>query len=677
MLVALWSSVGVTPAAAQVGQVPIIEAGREDETLALFAPYTLTGEVSDGFRLMNVRIEATYIACELVGPGDDTASVRLEHPDYADDSDGETASFAVRREASSDAGRRAADAIYAAILENDPGGFHRRRAQLPPPSAARPIERLLGSGWAIDGMVLCLLGLALFLVLLGRDLAKGSRTARCGVVGLTVLGALLRLTLSPATMLGAWPFSRTTPLMRLIWEGPGLAAVLERAEAQAHYFDVAIAVDLLFAIGTPAAVFLHAKKLLDSERTALLAAVIVAVLPVHLRFSQSEVAFIPSLALSSFTFALVHIALKDESARFRLAATVALPFVAGVMFVTRPLNQIFLPLLLWTAFYLSRRSARLRSRLLVSTLLVAVAVTTFVLEVQPLYGDQIANGLTFVTVTTGIRSFFSPLQNSLLHPWITPPVLSVLAVVGAWISVRGPGPEREKGVFLVAWLLLFYVAHAYVTPRSIAMQARYHLHLVVPFVLLAALGFARMHARRRALFWAGVAYLLATPFLHSSFIRDVAFDDQREYAFVRDVAREIPESCTVLEYTGEGAGDVDLRFDRAGAILDGHTERRRFVPLSIGAEAGAPDALLEEARALLETPPPCLYYYEGLFCFARKKDDEQIAAACEAVHRGAALDEVATTRFTPRIYDGNLAGNLGDRSEPITLTLFRVFDRRR
>ncbi len=675
MLAALWAALGVAPAAAQFDEVPVIEAGREDEVRALFAPYTLTGEVTAGFRLMNVRIEATYIDCELVGPGDETASVRLEHPDYAEAPDGETASFAVRREASSEAGRRAADAVYAAIRDNDPGGFHRRRAQLPLPSVAQPIERLLANGWAIDGMVLCLLGLALFLVLLGRELAKGSRTALYGVIGLTALGVLLRLTLSPATMLGAWPFSRMTTLMRLIWNGPGLAAALDQAEAQAYYFDVAIGVDLLFAIATPAAVFLHAKKLIDSERTALFAAVIVAVLPVHLRFSQSEVAFIPSLALSSFTFALVHVALKDESARFRVAATVALPLVAGLMFVTRPLNQIFLPLLLWTALYLSRRTVRLRPRLLVSALLVAIGVTTFVLEVQPRYSNEIVGGLTFATVTNGIRSFFSPLQNTLLHPWITPPVLSLLAVVGAWVTVRGPRPEREKGIFLVAWLVLFYVAHAYVTPRSIAMQARYHLHLVVPFVLLAALGFARLHARRRALFWAGAVYLLATPFLHLSFIRDVAFDDQREYAFVRDVAEQIPESCTVLEYTGEGAGEVDLRFDRAGAILDGRTERRRFVPLSIGAEAGAPDVLREEARALLETPPPCLYYYEGLFCFARKNPDEPIAAACEAVRRGAALDEVATTRFTPRIYDGNLAGNLGDRSEPITLTLFRVLDR--
>lgn len=699
MALALWASLaglwGFTAerAAAQLTEVPIIEPGREQDVLALVRPYSLAAEVDGGYRLMNVRIEATYIEFELTvggadGPSpadpadpadsadppdpDETATLRLEHPDHADDTDGETASFAVYREASSDPARAAVDLLYEAIRANDTGGFFRRQARPPLPTNARSIERMLTNGWVVDGVVLCLVGLAFFLVLLGRELRKGSAPVLYGVVGLTALAALLRLALSPATMLGAWPFSRSTTLLGLIWNGPALAAAVGKLGTEVYYFDLVTTVDLLFAIGTPAAVFLHGKKLLDSERVAFLAAVIVTVLPVHLRFSQTEVAFIPSLALSSFSFALVHVALKDDSRGFRAAATAALPFVAALMFVTRPLNQIFLPLLLWTALYLSRRNARLGRRLFVSAILLAVGVATFVLEVQPLYSGNIDDGLQWATVANGLRSFLNPLTNTLLHPWITPPVLTLLAVVGAWTARAAPRPAREAGAFLVGWLLLFYLAHAYVIPRSIAMQARYHLHLVVPFALLAALGLARLHARRRLLYWAGLAYVLATPFLHRDFIGDVAFNDQREYQFVREVAAQLPDSCTVLEYTGAGVADQDVRFDRAGAVLDGRVERRRFVPVSVGAAPGGDDPLRPEARALLEAPPPCLYYYEGLFCLARKDPDESIAAACDEMHRSANLEEVSTTRFLHRFYDGNLMGDMGDRPVPIDLTLYRV-----
>jgi len=675
MLLSFWVAFGAASAAAQSEEVPVIEAGREAEVLDLFSPYTLTGDVSDGYRLMNVRVEPTHIVCELVGPDGATASVRLDHPDHAEGPDGETASFAVRREATTDAGRSATDAIFFAVRDNDEGHFYRRHARPPTPTLERAVERLGSIGaWIRDGTLMCLVGFLFFVVLLVRELGRGSGVVAFALVAVTLLGAILRLLISPETMLGAWPFSRTTSLMRLVWEGPGLSGLLEATGAEVPFFDLVTSVNLIFAIFTPPAVYLHAKKLLEDERAAAVAAAVVALLPIHLRFSHSEVAFIASLALSSFTFALVHTALKDESARYRIAALVVLPLVAGLMFITRPLNQIFLPLLLWTALYLARR-APLSRRVFVASLLTAVGVLSFVFEIQPLYESQIVEGASLSTLWDGVWSFFLPKHNTLLHPWITPPGLLALVLAGAWWSTRTAGRLREQGTFLAAWLLLFYVAHAYVLPQSLAMQARYHLHLVVPFAMLAALAASRLYVRRRALFWIGAAYVAASPLIHADFIRDVAFDDQNEYAFVRSAAEAVEPACTVLEYTGEGPFDVDVRFDRAGALLDGRVERRLFASIAIGPAPGSTSPLSERALEILESPPPCLYYYEGLFCYGRKERDEPLARACAAMHRVARLRELQAQRFTHRVYDGNLAvGMEDDRREPITLTLYRVVE---
>ncbi len=671
----LWASFGVTPALAQGPEVPIIEAGREEEILALFAPYELGGEVRDGYRLMNVAIDVSSIDVELVGPDDASVTLRLTHPDLAESSLTATASFAVQHVAEGGSPPPAADALIAAVRDNDEGRFYRRRAPPPRPTIDRAVDRDLS--WLFDGLVACLLGFAFFLVLAGRELTRGPRPALLPVVALTTVGVLLRVSMSPATMMGAWPFSRTTTLMRLLWNSPTLAAALEHVDGTLYFFDLVTTVNLVFAFVTPAAVYLHAKKLLEDDRAALLAAAVVTLLPVHLRFSQSEVAFIPSIALSSFTFALVHTALKEKTRWLRLLSIAFLPLVAAMMFMTRPLNQIFLPLLLWTALYLSRRTAPLGRRIFVSLVVAVVGVLAFVYDTIPLYRDQIAEGASVDTVVRGVWAFFLPTQNTLLHPWVTPLGLTILAVGGAWATLRARGVRRERGAFLVAWLLLFYVAHAYVLPRSIAMQARYHLHLVVPFVMLAALAMGELYKRRRALFWAAALYVALVPFFHRGFIRDVAFNDMREYAFVRKAARRVPAGCTVMEYTGSGDDDVDVRFDRAGEVLQGKTERRLYAAVPIGtAAADGRSTLRPDARALVDDPPECLYYYQGLFCYGRKAEGEPMARACAEMDRVAELEEVMSTSFVHRLYDGNLSDAIrDDRAVPIVLGLYRVVSR--
>ena len=75
-------------------------------------------------------------------------------------------------------------------------------------------------------------------------------------------------------------------------------------------------------------------------------------------------------------------------------------------------------------------------------------------------------------------------------------LLLVFGGVAAWRSGR-----RARVGFRVAWRLGFFLTHAYVLPGNVAMQARYHLHLVVPAVFLAALGLEALWMHRPRLAW--------------------------------------------------------------------------------------------------------------------------------------------------------------------------------
>ncbi len=209
------------------------------------------------------------------------------------------------------------------------------------------------------------------------------------------------------------------------------------------------------------------------------------------------------------------------------------------------------------------------------------------------------------------------------------------------------------------------------------MQARYHLHLIVPFMLLAVAGFESLldHAteerlgagRRRALIVGIVAYVGLSPLIHLRFIRDVAFDEMREWTFVHELRDVIPEGCVVLEHTGLG---MDSRMSRVGANIVERVPRSRYqvVPLQkddLGVE------LSEEALAVLRDPPACLYFLQALPCTAAKPDAERLAPACHAVPGWLPHEEVARAEFESRVYDGNYGVHLG-AVHRIELVLYRL-----
>jgi hypothetical protein len=249
-----------------------------------------------------------------------------------------------------------------------------------------------------------------------------------------------------------------------------------------------------------------------------------------------------------------------------------------------------------------------------------------------------------------LRVLVSPALLVMSDPTRTPPVLIVAAVAGGVLAWRAG--ERVLVGFLVGWLLLFVGAHAVVVQES--MEPRYHLHLVVPFLLLGAL--AILHVKpawlqgRRARIGAGVAAasLLFAPLLHVAFIRDTGYTEMREYELVRAVRDEIPEGCTVVEYVGGAPGEEGggSRMARIGwYATPGRAERFAVVQVHRHGHTTPETRGIDE---LALHPPECLYLYEGLACATAEPNERH---ACDELRARLDVETVREASAPVRLYD--------------------------
>ena len=252
-------------------------------------------------------------------------------------------------------------------------------------------------------------------------------------------------------------------------------------------------------------------------------------------------------------------------------------------------------------------------------------------------------------------------------PWQTPPYLLLAALFGGVTAWRA----GRKGLvlLLVGWVLAFLMAHSVVGTHAYG-QARYHLHVVVPFVLLSALGLEALFARRMWLGWLALGCVALSPLLYTGFIR-ATFNDQHEHAFTRELARRLPPGCTVVEFAGLEEPVHASRFERVGALLSGGRVTSRFRVWSLTQRQLQEDGLPEEVVRSRDDPAACLAWFEGLACWRERKSAGSIAAACQRLRDELRLPEAFVRRFSNRPDDGNMRVPFDDEHrEEIVLRLF-------
>lgn len=503
------------------------------------------------------------------------------------------------------------------------------------------------------------LALLAFLLVYVRRLLRGEPRRVAWLLAVTVLaGAAVRLFLAVDAPMNAHSFSRILPLAEELFRGPLLTWLSDRAGFSVYFTTVQGWTNFALAVVMPLAFFAHARLLLGDSRAALVAAVLMAFLPMHIRFSRSDVTFVASLLNSSFTFVVLYGWLTDPSRAWRVACLALVPFLSLATYQARPENFIFAALDLGAlSLYLGKGIPR--HRLLVAgAVITATAGYSAATDLLVRYGQAVSEGLSVATLRGAVGIFFDRHYNTLINPWMTPPLLPALAVVGA-ASLWRDG-QRRRALFLVAWLATFFVVNSFVRPSTVAMQARYHLNLVSPLLLLAAASTPRVLALPQVAQAALLAWVLLAPALHAGFIRDVNYIEMQEYAFLRRVRGRIGPGCTVLELgpAVESPQPVNIVIQRSGRMtraLRGGVEASALVRQLGIIPPGATDPNVLEVFAppedFVTRPPACLYYYENAACTTHGAGPGRLAPACEEMHRRFALSLIAEERHPLHAYD--------------------------
>lgn len=652
----VWSSQHLSPA--NSGEHPRIELmpGQEG-TLepALGRGVALPG----GCAYAGAEIEPVHITAHYACPGRAAPAVlELYAGLTALPTNGNTVRFSVATAADFPPALRAA--VLARLTQREQffgwrASGARSSTQRVPPGVALPPYEVVVHDPALPLLGALILLLAFTVRLLRREPAYVS----WALAALVLAGAALRLVLSVNAPMNAHSFSRVVPLAMDLYRGPLLGWLSSRG-ADIAFTEVQSWSNYALAVAMPVAFFAHARLLLGDARVALVAAAMMAFLPMHIRFALSDVTFIASLLASSSTFVALYGSLTDPSRAWRLGCAAMLPALSLATYSARPENIIFVALDLGALGLYLRADIPRRRIALAAALIASAAAYSAVTDLMVRYQRNVGEGLSLETLRHAVGILFDRRYNTLVNPWMTPPALPVLAVVGAVTLWRGA--QRRRAVFLIAWLAAFFVVHSYVRPSTVAMQARYHLHLMSPFLLLAAAATPRVAALPRPAVAALLAWLALAPLLHAGFIRDTDYTEMHEYAFLRRLRGRLEPSCTVLEFgpaveVPRPQSYLALRSERMSMALRGgfatsaQVRQLGMIPPGAGADAREVFALPDEFVA---HPPACLYYYESAACTTHRPVPGRLAAPCEEVHRRFSLVPVAEERHPLRSYDNTI-----------------------
>ena len=681
--------------AAQNPVGPVFGPGREGDIITLFSPFVLGEEVAPGWTWRAFSIEFNTVEVGLEDDGGGWVEISMRHTSLADQNDLVTSNFAVSYSCSPDVCPDSAHLMIRALSENDDESYWAiadgslsttRLFELPAPSAAIPETTAHGPGdsigsgthwlrdgfgfvtrWLGDGFVFTALLLGLLVIVCVRSSQDQRSIAVFSLLALAVVvGAAIRFFMAPDTTLGAWPYSRVSVMTARFWNGPVLLG-LGRGGLTVSQGAVSQWVGFTYAVITPIAIFAHGRYLLGTNIAATIAATIFAILPQHIRFSMSEVAFIHSLVLSSALFAVAHMALRDPLRRFRFLAWLAVYPLAAMTVATRPLNVLFLPLILVTIFWLGGKRGQLGHKLVVAAPVVAAFVSYVVSAFFTDYASNIEEGIGWRTIADGFGVLMSLTENIVVNPSITPPLLVVAAAIGMWGGWKS-GKTRLV-LFLAGWYLVFIFTHAYVRSTLPAMQARYHLHVVVPFVMAAALGLEYVFCRWRRLGMLAAGILAVSPLVHAHFVTDRAFNDMVEYEFVRRMSQTIGDDCRVLEFSSSDAHEVRFAFFANEVGADGSRPRFEVQAIPYSADIEETHEVFLEA---LDSSPSCVYLSLGLPCWGEDGWGDSIAPVCEMLATAAPFEQVASESFKNRRYDLNVAPRIVDPEVELSIQLYRL-----
>ncbi|MEY3011347.1 MAG: hypothetical protein RIT45_82 [Pseudomonadota bacterium] len=686
----LWTAAAVWPGTALAidGKLPtrdpIITPGQESALQALVAPWQDGGAAAAGFRWDGVRVDQ-FRACYLFSRAEVVREFCLVSPSAAAKVAPETPGRPLPSGAaliSPKAGALDADAT--ALLDATTERMRANGEAILPTmwSLVEEVQQAVMAPHLLQDPLLWPLALAFWLLLVSaRSIRDLPGRGWPWIFGLLAAAAWLRWTISVEAPMTAWSWTRWTRGASTAMNSPILGAVLD----ETHWVwadHLQSTVMRTAAVATPLAILGHSRKVFGHSVPALAAAVLLVTSPHHLRFSASDVQFIPSMLWSSCTFLFLYELLELRRWLPRLLGLVGFVPLLVTTLTARPLNLFYAPLLL-LALAMAAQHAQPRWRQIIGAVIVAAAgwVTFSLLTRQT---EAVHGALQPSVVEGALTLLLRPDYDPLLFFRLTPPVWFPLIVAGAFAMVglgegsTEPQIARRRGLWLVGWLLGFIVLHGVVVVEEPLNNARYQLHSLPAMAMLAGVGFWRLwhrggRARAMAAFCGVLA--LAAPWMHEAAIRDVDFVTQRERALLTAFRTEVPPECTMLEvYTGRpdheepGAAEPPpSKVARPALRVRGfRTPKPAWQQRTLDGHRPLDD----ETRALLTKPPRCLLFFESVDC-AVGPGQPGVRPTCREVLDAAHWEVLREDAFPARIYDEGLVHHLRAPGDPVRLRILR------
>ncbi len=504
-------------------------------------------------------------------------------------------------------------------------------------------DRLPGGGRAPSGIPnQWLLAATLGLLVLGtiaivvREL-RAQPAARVPALALAMIWAAslaLRLLVSPATFLHEFyhiadiiPGYLSGELAPVYGKaGPTLyrlaGALLDRPNDVGVVF---LTNAIVSSLAVPAAALLTL-GVTGSWPQALCAAVLLGVLPQHLRYAHAEDLFVVALTFMLWAAALGALYMRTR----RLGDALCCALATSLATQSRP-EMVFAPAVvpaLWVC------TAPQGWRLLFTwRTLTAAAVLALLLVPR---GFELHAALTAgggpPPRPPDLWRYIDRLV--LLNPAVTPPLYWLALVVGVvWGVICRPG--------WVLWLLLLFVAWSLFS-QSMFDNPPYHLRaqlLPGSFLILLGAGIAPVWlalwgARRRAAVIFGAALLAvaaaAIVVQRQPFITELR-DQQLQWTFLEHTVPQLPAAGTLLTAVDQGGRNLDAFPE----FLLRHADKR-YALVDVRRAA--------RGDAAWPAPGAGVLYYQGMFCYFAWHDEPTpapLTPTCQAVHDRYVLEPLA------------------------------------
>jgi len=535
----------------------VIKPGREGDVLALIAPLGPGSVVGKGWKVGDIRIQQSRVEYALIRGEEE--QVLVLHPPTARLSSEKVAqspSFSIGWRSGASPG--VAPGVPPAILEvaqrvqaNDSGKFWR--------TCAVQGQVRAGPGWLLQANRALLLLMVLLAAFSARDLWRVVRPLGRGywlaMLALFTVALLLRALLPPHA-----PLHTNTHGIREMRElisghdalipylevgqyglakqallAP-LAALLGGTARALFWLNITLGSLTSVALGTASAL------LTRSRLAGLLAALIFACLPAHVRLSASESGLVAYNLLLAVGLALAHAAVRQGRVRLYLLWAALAGFTAQLHLVALAAPVIILA----AALFSPAPERRGRRRWLGVAAATALALVVSLPHAMRMFGRYWEAGQGKGTLVS--LEVWSSASNLLLNPRVTPILLTVGCLAGLLLwGRRHPAAALACGVMLagLSWAAMLVCA---CLSDAIRYQTT-HLMLMVPLAahaLRCLAGPLRAGSHLRPVL-AGVACLAmlgsALPGLRLISRPD---NEDLEYAFIRQAVSTLPDRATLV-----------------------------------------------------------------------------------------------------------------------------------